>query len=442
MNRQMYFFILLLSINTISTATEPVKKEKKSIKKEKAVTAPDLSISANSAAVDITTGTGALGRWLGVKESSGVTLGGMLIGDVNFLAHGGMRSPRPKRVSADGLLILSLNIDMYKATGVEGGSIGLDFLQFNAQNVNGYAGSAQGYNSLPGPYPLNRSELYQLWYRQTFLDEKLILRFGKTVPTYDFNNVIRPVMTQDKSLAIPAVTGLLFTPIFVNSSILGVLPGYYNSAYGVTATALPFENTYLSYGLYDGNLARGVQTGIKPMPTINSYRFNIVEGGQSWKLGSQNKPGMFALGGWWQTGLLSTGTGITEKGAQGFYLFGSQRLWLKNCGVDNSGISMFYQFGVNNSKTLPFPKYLGLGATGFSLIPNRPEDSMGIGMALAWLNSALFTRKRELMFQSYYQMYLIKNSYFVGALTYIPTPGIPNSKPNAIALTARLIVLF
>jgi hypothetical protein len=40
-----------------------------------------------------------------------------------------------------------------------------------------------------------------------------VVRIGKTVPTYDFGNVVRPVPVQDLALRIPAVSGLLYTPI-------------------------------------------------------------------------------------------------------------------------------------------------------------------------------------------------------------------------------------
>ena len=224
--------------------------------------------------------------------------------------------------------------------------------------------------------------------------------------------------------------------------MLGVLPGYYNSAWGITTTLAPSKNSYVSYGLFDGNLARGVQTGIKVGPTINSYSFQILEGGHSWELGEQKKPGIFAVGGWFQTGKLSTTTGITEHGALGIYCFGSQRLWFKNPSIDKSGITFFYQFGITDSITLPFPKYLGLGLTGFALIPKRPDDSLGIGLALAWLNKRTFTHKTECMLQAYYQFKLIESSYLEAALTYMPRPGLPNSKPHTVTFTARIIALF
>ena len=48
--------------------------------------------------------------------------------------------------------------------------------------------------------------------RQAALADKLVVRFGKSVPTYDFGNVVRPVPEQDVSLRIPAVSGLIYTP--------------------------------------------------------------------------------------------------------------------------------------------------------------------------------------------------------------------------------------
>ena len=157
---------------------------------------------------------------------------------------------QPGSWSWNSLLILNLDLDSEKLIGWKGGKFGIDFLQFDGEPTNERAGSVQGYNSLPGPPPLHRSELYELWWRQELFDRKLIIRIGKTVPTVDFNNVLRPVPTQDQSLFIPSVSGLLFTPVFKNATLIGAMPGYYNSAFGVTTTFAPTNNFYLSYGVY------------------------------------------------------------------------------------------------------------------------------------------------------------------------------------------------
>ena len=319
--------------------------------------AAPIGISANPGAVDQVTGTGQAGEWLGFKKDSGVFLGGVWAADTNYLISGG---EQPGSWSWNSLLILNLDLDFEKLIGWKGGKFGIDFLRFDGEPTNERAGSVQGYNSLPGPPPLHRSELYELWWRQELFDRKLIVRVGKTVPTADFNNVLRPVPTQDQSLFIPSVSGLLFTPVFKNATLIGAMPGYYNSAFGVTTTFAPTNNFYLSYGVYDGNLATGSQTGTKG-PEFNGYYFHIGEAGAAWEIGSDNLPGSFGIGLWNQTGHLRTGD-VSESGAMGVYLFGSQRIWFRHPGKDNSGISGFFQFGANDSETLPHESIFRIGS--------------------------------------------------------------------------------
>ncbi len=94
------------------------------------------------------------------------------------------------------------------------------------------------------------------------------------------------------------------------------MPGYYNPAYGITVTVAPTSNFYVSAGAYDGNLARGIQTGLNVTPEFNGYYFAIGEVGYSWRLGPHGMPGTVAVGGWGQTGELSA-DGVTENGAAG-----------------------------------------------------------------------------------------------------------------------------
>jgi porin len=397
-------------------------------------------ISSNPGAVDIRTGTGELAETMkklaGLPQESGVFLGGVWVGDTNALLSGGAE---PGKLSFNSLLIVGAALDANKLVGWKGGTFGIQFLQFNGQPTNQQAGSVQGYNSLPGPEPLDRSELYQLWWRQELFDGRLVLRIGKVVLTNDFNNVLRPVPVQDQHLAIPAVSGLLYTPVFINPTLLGAMPGYYNSAYGITTIFAPTRNVYFSYGIYDGNIARGVQTGLTG-PHFNGYYFNIWEAGAAWELAGM--PGSFGAGGWRQTGRLSGPHNVTENGASGFYLFGSQRFWRARPTIDNSGISGFAQFGGNNSETLPIDEYFGFGLTEFGLVPDRPNDSGGIGVAWSSLNRNIFRRSSELMFQGYYQAHITHGAYFQPAISYIPTPGADPSLDAAWALTLRVICLF
>jgi porin len=398
------------------------------------------AIAGNPGAVNIVAGTGALGRLLGLDPESGLRLGGVLVSNGNYLISGGNA---PGKTSFNNLLLANLDADLDTLAHIPGASFGAAMLRFDGQPTNQQAGVVTGYNGLTGAPPLDRTELYELWWRQSLFSDQLVVRIGKTVPTYDFGNVVRPVPVEDVLLQIPAVSGLLYTPIFVNPTILGALPGYYNSAYGVTATVAPGRSFYVSLGGYDGNVARGVQTGLQNGPIFNGYRFQIGEAGTAWLLGSDNLPGSFGIGAWNQTGTLSIPhSTITQNGTHGTYAFASQRLWRGSGYADARGVSGFVQLGINDSRTMLATRYLGLGATAFGVIPGRPLDSLGAGIAWSRLNRNSGFRPNEALLQFYDQIHVFDGVYLQPALTVSPNPGERTARAPAIAFTVQSTVLF
>ncbi|CEK10385.1 carbohydrate porin [Legionella hackeliae] len=368
----------------------------------------------------------------------GISVQGAWIGDTNRLFGGGIEEAKKSTSISAG--ILDLTIDMERFNGSKGGLFSAQFLQQNAQNTNGQAGVIQGYNSLPDVPPYNRSELYALWYRQALFDDAFFLRLSKTITTLDFNKVVKPVQLSRADPNIYAVTSLIYTPVFINPAVTGLMPGYTNTAYGLTATFTPTKSWYASYGIYDGNLAHGKQTGLSG-PTFNGNYFQVGETGGAWLLGQDNKPGTVGIGLWHQTGLIQQGR-LAERGSTGAYLFGSQRLWYRHPGRGTSGISGFYQYGISDSSVLAMKQSIGAGLTAFGLVANREGDSLGAGLSLAWLNQRITNRKRELMFQVYYQAQLLKFVYLEPAFSYIPNPGQSSQLSPAKAGTLRAIVLF
>ena len=134
-------------------------------------------------------------------------------------------------------------------------------MQFNGEDANGKAGVVTAYDGLSGPKPFVRTQLYELWWRQSLFGDKLVIRVGKTAPTNDFNNVTRAVPTADTSLQVAAVSGLIYTPIFKNPTLIGVSPGYYNTAYGITANFAPTKNFYLTYASMTARWAEAYRPG-------------------------------------------------------------------------------------------------------------------------------------------------------------------------------------
>jgi porin len=358
-----------------------------------------------------------------------------------------MEVSKPGTWNFNSAFILDFQVDSDLAIGLPGGTFGVSYLRFDGQPSNSAAGVVTGYDGLTQAPPLTRNELYELWWRQSLFHDKLIVRVGKTVPTYDFNNVIKPVPVNDESRSVPAVTALIYTPVFVNTSILGNLPGYYNSAYGITTTFVPSPQLYFSYAVFDDNLARGTQTGLQTTPDFTGYCFQIGEAGYAWLLGENKLPGNIGVGGWGQTGRLTVGNSprtASENGVGGFYSFGTQRLWFRRPSIDNSGVSAFYQFGMNDSSTMLADKYFGIGLTGLGLVPDRPADSLGGGLAWSWLNRPPGSDRRsnEAMLALYYQLHVISGIFLQPTLTYIPNPGATNDVPGATALTLQTTVLF
>ena len=395
-----------------------------------------VGISANPAATEDTAGTGWLGRQLGLPD--GVKLGGVWVSAGNYLLSGGV----DPGASFNSQLVVDMLVDLERTAGLTGASFGVQFLQLNTQPTNDDAGSVLGYIGLDGAPPLDRSQLTQIWLRQELFDERFIVRVGKSNPGADFANVIQPIRTTNHGRDIDTVTSLLYGPILPPATLYGVLPGYYDTAYGVTSTWAPNEQHYISYAVFDWNQARGVATGLRG-PEFNGYYFQIAEAGVNWLLGPENKPGSFAVGGWLQTGELTAENGVTEDGATGFYAIGSQQLWYRDPEpTNNAGISAFFQFGWNQSKTLPVETYVGAGLTFRALIRSRPEDSFGIGMAWGWLEPNDYEVDSELMFQAYYQAHVSGPIYTESALSYIPTPGAEPDLPAAWAVTQQLIVPF
>jgi hypothetical protein len=57
--------------------------------------------------------------------------------------------------------------------------------------------------------------------------------------------------------------------------------------------------------------------------------------------------------------ILLVSGGTKENGAEGFDTFASQRLWRRHAGTEISGISGFFQFGIDDSRTLIAKEFFG-----------------------------------------------------------------------------------
>jgi len=431
------------------------------------------ALAGNPAAVNLFNGTGKLGEFLGISRDTGVQLGGL------WIANGalGMSGRTAGDATYNNLLVADFQVDLEKFQDIDGASFAATFLQFDGGNTNSKAGVAVGFDGLTeGQAPLNRSELYQLWWRQTFLERSLIFRVGKSVPIADFGNVIKaiPIDRERSPPTVPAVSALLFTPVFINPTLLGVLPGYYNSAWGATGSFVP-NDYYATLGFFDGSLARGRQTGIHAGPVFNAYYFSIGEVGKVW---GGNYPGKIAFGGWGQSGSFCTDGKESDgscnpimprvqHGAQGFYSLLTNRLLSVDWAGKPGAFIGYLQYGINNAQFTMVNQFVGGGISGFGLIPNRERDTFGLGFGVSYLNPlqsandksphstfhSTFSRSNEVVTQIYYQAHVFADIYLEPIISYVPHPAdssaiaVPSgtqtlSYPTSSSVMIELITLF
>jgi porin len=429
------------------------------------------SIPANPVPIEMFAGTGELGQLLGLKPDSGLRLGGSAVGEGSNFLQG---SFAPGSTFGNGLLVLQLEANLERIVGLKDTKISVTGLQFNGSPSNFYSGAIQGFTNLPSTPPFNRTELYSYWISKGFPSNHLHVRFGKQVANTLFNNVVLGNLDLP-SRSEQAVSGLIYSPLYENPTLFGRVPSSYNSALGLTVQWFPGRNgnTYVNYGVFDGNGAKpGYQTGLRA-PWINNYLFQIAEFGLRWNLGPMRLPAKFAVGGWHQSGELQTPESAynriikgsnagTANGASGMYLYGTHRLWYRKPWKDPSGVSMFYQFGYTNSQASLVHQYAGIGLTAFGLIEGRPRDNFGLGLSyskpnphknpeffvLPWLFPGRYNGRPlaeietpELMVQLYYQFSLAKAAYLEPVLTYIPKPSLIGT-PSTLVFTMRLIKQF
>jgi porin len=87
-------------------------------------------------------------------------------------------------------------------------------------------------------------------------------------------------------------------------------------------------------------------------------------------------------------------------------------------------------------------RYRGLGATAFGVIPGRPSDWLGAGIAWSRLNRNRNLRPDETLLQFYDEIQVFGSVYLQPTLTTSPNPGEKTARAPAIDFTVQSTVLF
>jgi porin len=217
------------------------------------------------------------------------------------------------------------------------------------------------------------TQISQLGFRQSFLDEKARIRLGKqdVNQIFDVNHFggdfIFPAYTLTPTVPMPTFPApALGTSLFVEpTGWLSMGTGIYDGAPKVEN--LGFDTTFDGKGGY----------------------FSIFE--TAWKpgFGARNQyTGNYRLGLWHHSGNFAA-TGDSSKvysDNYGLYLMFEQLVFKEHpADSDDQGLGAFFQFGWSPSDRNPVWRYVGAGFSYKGIFKGREDDSLNLGLNYSWL---------------------------------------------------------
>lgn len=367
----------------------------------------------------------------------GVILQLNYIGEVLGNPSGGMR----QGAVYDGRVELAIDADMEKIAGWKGGLI----------HANGYwiqgAGLSRLYTgnilTVSNIEALPTVRLYELWFEQKAFDDRLGLKVGQIAADTEF------FVSKYSALFINGTFGW---PAFTGVNLPSGGPGYPFATPGVRVKlGSDSDPVNILAAVFDGDPAGqcgqdpqicnryGTNFRLQDPPLAMQevqYRYNQGKDGLAGtvKLGAFQNFGNFAnlrydTAGMALGSLASNGVPAVLKGDWGFYGVLDQQIW-KELGAS---AALFLRAGAapQDRNTVNF--YIDGGLTFAGLVPGRPDDAFGVGLAYARVSdyargfdfdaNAPVLRRSEAALELTYQAQIVSGWTLQPDFQYIISPG-------------------
>lgn len=372
-------------------------------------------------------GDNATGDWNGLRtklEEKGITLGAEYIND-NFLKmNGGLNNKHPLKYQ--GLINTYLELDTEKMGLWKGGKVFTNFANLHGNGLtDNYVGDLQVISNIDAkPY----GQLYEYWYQQSILNDKLKIKIGKQDANLDF-------------------CSLESAGEYVNSSFGLIpnlpIPAYPSPGLGISAIISPNKYVDLKYGFFDGGSqisTNGFKTAFDGKDgTVHLAEINL-------KPEIKGHQGNYIAGYWFHTGdadeITDSENARTFKHNQGFYTGFDQRIFNEKEDKEQ-GLNIIGQFGWAPSDRNEIARYYGAGLRYTGLIPKRSKDITGIGTAIADVSNrykSIDGRTQETAFEVFHKIQLTNWLALQPGMQYIFNPG--GNGRNAFAFGVRSIISF
>ena len=339
----------------------------------------------------------------------GITFGINEQAEVFGNATGGVR----QGAIFEGLLTMSAGLDTEKAFGLPGGIVNA-----SAYQIQGRGLSRNDLDSNPSTVSsieaLRGALLFELWYQQSLLGDRLSIRVGQLAADQEF------MISQYGGLFLNETFGWSDLP---SSNLPSGGPAYPLATPGARVRYLPRDDLAVLLAVFNGDPA-GPGPGFPQSRDASGTDFRTSDGAfiigeVQYTINGEDKspglPGTYKLGAWYNSEnfldqrrnasgrSLADPTGFTpviganRRGDWSFYGIADQLVW-REPGTKDQGIGVFARaMGAPGDRNL-VNFYVDAGATWKGAIPGRNADTLGLGFALARISDAAAKLDSDIVF--------------------------------------------
>ncbi|MBN1844410.1 MAG: carbohydrate porin [Sedimentisphaerales bacterium] len=282
-------------------------------------------------------------------------------------------------------------------------------------------------------------DVTELWYQQSWGDDRLIVRIGKLDLTVGFEHHNSPVAFDGSRFANDETTQFLHGSLVNNPTIR--FPAY---GLGAALYVRPADGWYLAAGAAD-NRGDGRETGFRTAFHDQGAFFSVLETGLagSWPSARGPLAGTYRLGVWHDPGR-EQGLAGCGHGSAGWYVCCDQMLCRENDDPDDGqGFGGFARYGRASGRACEVTDFWSVGLQYQGLLVGRDEDVLATGVARGrFSDQAALSEDAETVWELYYNIKLAAGMHVSPALQYVASPAADEAADDALILALRAQLSF
>ena len=367
---------------------------------------PETGIPEVSIATSLP-GNGDAGGHRARLARTGITYQLNYIGEVLGNTRGGLS----RGTIYDGRLEGVVDVDFEKLMGLKGLLFHVNAFQIHGQGLSGkHIGNFMAVSNIEA---LGTTRLFELWLEQKLLSDKVSLRFGQLAADSEFFI---------SGYAGQFINGTFGWPSYMAENLPSGGPAYPLATPGVRLKLDPTPSLSLLAAVFNGDPSgagpdedpqrinrHGTNFRIKDSPLAMGeiqYKYHQDKG-------AKGLAGTVKVGGWHHFGRFddqrldadglsladaaSSGEAARRRGNFGFYGVIDQQIWRPASGEADKGVGLFARVAGSPGDRSPVDFYIDGGIVFSGLVPGRPDDSFGAGLAFARISDQARSLDREVV---------------------------------------------